>query len=307
MYRAILVPLDGSPVGEQALQVAADLTRRANATLHLAHVHTHNDTTYVEGMPVIDEQLHSLGRQHEQAYLDQIRDRLTADTPGLSVRCANPDLQDSVARTLTHYAHEHSCDLLVMTTHGRGGLARLWLGSVADALVRASTTPLLLLPPNEGAVAPPLPAGGTLLVPLDGSTVAEQALRPATTLAGLLEAKLLLLSVVRPTVIHGMPLPTGNAGLELELTERHQVAAQQYLAAVASRLHESGIRAETQVMFGEHPARAILEVAQQSGATLIALATHGRSGMQRVILGSVADKVVRSTSIPVLVTRPAGE
>src|SRR5262245_59648445 len=149
MYRNLLVPLDGSPFSEQALPFACGIAQRSGAVLHLVHVHTRSDTISIEGMPVVDADLHALGREHERTYLAQVRDRLLSSVK-LSVISANPDNDGSVAGTLARYVAAHQIGLVVMATHGRGGLARAWLGSVADALVRCSPAPLVLLRPGTG-------------------------------------------------------------------------------------------------------------------------------------------------------------
>jgi nucleotide-binding universal stress UspA family protein len=188
MYRSILVPLDGSPVSEHALLVACDLARRSGALLRLAHVHVMYIAApiYVEGLPVIDEQVHSLGKAHERAYLERIHTRLLGEGDSdLRIAIAVLDLADTdvrdqtVAQMLASYAATTDTDLIVMTTHGRGGLARVRLGSVADALVRTSPIPLLLVRPDRATMLLEHPAAfRQILIALDGSAVAEQILNP---------------------------------------------------------------------------------------------------------------------------------
>src|SRR3712207_6679338 len=105
MFQALLVPLDGSPSGEQAVPFAHMLAQQHNATVHLVHVHTPNDSVYIEGMPVIDEALHSLGKQHEQTYLERVAQRMFAEPP-LPVTTAV--LDHPVAPALLGYAGKHN-------------------------------------------------------------------------------------------------------------------------------------------------------------------------------------------------------
>lgn len=304
MYDSILVPLDGSLLGEQALPLACSIAQRSGAVLHLVHVHTPDDTIYVQGLPVIDAQLHLLGRDHERAYLQQIRARLTTNA-ALNIIDANPDCEENVAATLLQYIEAHNNDLVVMTTHGRSGFARLWLGSVADMLLRSTTRPLLLLRTHENEAATQLSAESHILIPLDGSALAEQVVEPALALGSPIGAAYLLLQIVRPTMVRG-PVPYAEpVDFDPDGTQRRQAEARRYLDAVARRLQASGATVETVVSIAEHPAHAILEIAQRHAITLIALATHGESGLRRAFLGSIADKVVRGATIPVLVYRPS--
>jgi nucleotide-binding universal stress UspA family protein len=223
-------------------------------------------------------------------------------------------MKGEVADCIREQAAESGADLVVMTTHGRGPLARFWLGSVADELVRRSPVPLLLVRPRETAPDPGQePDLGRVLLPLDGSTLAEQIIEPAVALGGLAGAEYTLLRVVRPAVWVHAVLESPDARREaqslLDRVEdlRRQVLkeAEDYLTGVAQRLRARGLRVQTRVAVDEHPAGAILHEAAAGGAGLIALATHGRRGLSRLLLGSVADKVVRGAPVPVLVHRPA--
>jgi nucleotide-binding universal stress UspA family protein len=304
MIRSILVPLDGSPFAEQALPLALSLARRANATVHLARVHQPADVVLPEGVILHDAD--ASVRDGEQAYLDETARRLAAET-GLTVAAGL--LDGLVPEALCGQAEALGVDLVVLTTHGRGPLGRFWLGSVADALVRHLPVPALLIRPRELGIAPAAPAIHHILVPLDGSPLAEQILEPAAALAGTVT----LLRVVAPVP------PTGAAGVGgaaveeavrqlLEQTSglQEQVNANTRLGLekVAARLRDRGLVVRTRVAVGEAPAPVILDEARAVRADLIALATHGRRGLKRLLLGSVADKVVRGGSLPVLLLRP---
>lgn len=134
-FRALLVPLDGSPAGEQALPIAHMIAAQQGAAVHLVHVHTPNDSISIEGLPVFDEQLHSLGKEHERTYLDRIAQRLRADSPLDAVTVV---LDHPIVPALLRYAGDNDIDLLVVMSHGHTGFARAWLGGVADTLVRNS-------------------------------------------------------------------------------------------------------------------------------------------------------------------------
>jgi nucleotide-binding universal stress UspA family protein len=306
MFSNLLVPLDGSPFSEHALPFACGIAQRSGAGLHLAHVHVLNDPIYIEGMPVVDAELHSLGREHERAYLAHIRDRLSA-TAKLSITCANLDSDGSVAGTLARYAETSAIDLVVMTTHGRGGLARAWLGSVADALVRCSPIPLLLLRPGKSApdmAMAQAPQFKRILIPLDGSALSEQILGPALELGGLVQAEYILVRVVEPFVLVGYAPLAQASRLDMQLTQEQLVGARHDLERVAERLRAEGRTIHTRALLAEQPAVAILDEARRQEADLIAITTHGRSGLARLFLGSVADKVLRGAVLPVLIARP---
>jgi nucleotide-binding universal stress UspA family protein len=296
--RLILVPLDGSAFAERAVPVATELARRTGAGVRLVHVHMRvtADPIYVDGLAVIDEHMHSLGREHEQAYLDQARKRLAADGDLSAVLLYGP-----VADALADYVDSSGAMLIVMTTHGRGGLERAWLGSVADELIRVSPAPLLLVRPEPGSVPRPF---RRILVPLDGSPAAEAILVHAIELARLeADSELILLNVVQPIwVPDGAFAPTASGR---EVTRRQEERARKYLHRLARRLEASGLRVRTRVQTATTVALAILDAARGEQADIVALAAHGRSGIRRLTLGSVADKVVRGSPVPVLVFRPS--
>lgn len=296
-----LVPLDGSELAERAVPVAAELARRAGAGLLLAHVHARlaADPIHIQGMPVIDEQLRSLRREHEQEYLDRASRRLGS---GLNVSVAL--LDGPIAATLARHAERSGASLIVMTTHGRGGFERFWVGSVADAMARLSRVPLFLVRPEPGLAPAPI---RRILVPLDGSALAETILEPALRLARLEPtAELILLTVVEPvTAFAGLPDPVLTAALPAqEATAQQEEHARAYLEGVARRLADSGAPVRFRVKVAESVVPAILEIVQDAQADVVALATHGRSGLVRLALGSVADKLLRGSRTPVLLFRP---
>jgi nucleotide-binding universal stress UspA family protein len=303
MNHGIVVPLDGSPFAEQALPLALAIAGRAGAPLDLVQVHL----LYALRDPAsawlpYDSTLETKLQDQERTYLEGVAARLRQET-AVPVR-ATLALGSVVDAILGHMQNQPA-DLLVMTTHGRGPWGRFWLGSVADELVRRCPVPLLLVRPQEAASGPaPEPGLGHFLVPLDGSTLAEQGWTVALPLAKLMGARFTLLTAVEPVWLPGYD-PTGSdmAGFDKPLLERSQAAAQDYLDRVAERVRAEGFKVQTHVAVGRKAAPAILEQARADGADVIALATHGRSGMRRAMLGSVADKVVRGAPVPVLLCR----
>ncbi len=297
MYRSILVPLDGSTFSEHALPVAARIARLAGAHLQLVRVSPDDPL----------EDILSGASPHYpwdegRTYLRRTADRVEMRT---GVRPAVRLLGGPVADTLCEYATGHAPDLVVMTTHARRPLPRFWLGSVADELASRLPMPVLLVRPHGEAPdwtqGPPREA----LVALDGSAFAEAVLTPALELGRLSGAAFTLLAAVTPPPIAAFDMPAYGAGLVDEgALERVEGERHAYLEEVARPLREQGLEVRTRVVPDGRPAAAILDAAEAQGCDLIALATHGRRGLSRLFLGSVADKVVRGAAASVLLCRP---
>jgi nucleotide-binding universal stress UspA family protein len=302
-YRSILVPLDGSRLSEQALPLAVAIAERARARLRLVLVHQ------LPAVPLSPEgrQLHfSLGlaaHKSDQAYLKTFAEQLKKQSSSLTITSAT--LTGPVAATLRGYIDETRSDLVVMTSRGHGGLRRLWLGSVADAMVRGSSVPVLLVRPEENPSPwPVLENLRQILVALDGSALAETILDPARKLAFLAGVELMLVEVIQPLA---SPLESQSAAplrLDAELTSLRQKEAAGYLTEVAEECLKAGVKATYSAPLGTNVADTILELAESPDVGLIAIATHGRRGLKRLALGSVADKLVRTAPRPILVYRP---
>jgi nucleotide-binding universal stress UspA family protein len=295
VFRTIMVPLDRSPLAEQALPLAHELAWRAGATLDL--VTAHALYALQDGNPgrlPYNASEDAEFRQREQLYLNAAGDRLLTHHP-VPVRTAV--LDGLPADALLKRQDDQPADLIVMTTHGRGPVSRAFLGSVADELIRRAPVPLLLLRPSpEPTSESALPIINHVLITLDGSTLAEGVVPPSLELARLLEARCTLLRVI------------DSAEPSLDPTtgpwQRAEDAAATYLEAIARRLRECGLCVDVHTVVARHAAAAILEHAHEQPGYLIALATHGRSGVRRALLGSVADKVIRGSALPALVVHP---
>jgi nucleotide-binding universal stress UspA family protein len=303
MYRNLLVPVDGSAFAEQALPLALSLAERSAATVHMALAHLPITALYTELPP--DPAIDAAVRQSHNDYLSALRKRISAASP---VRVESALLQGPTADALAEHALGTRGDLIVMATHGRGPMSRFWLGSVADKLIRRSATPVLLIRPVP--LTPALndkPALRRILIPLDGSALAEEILPPATELGALTNAEYTLLRAVEPVVLpefayRGAIPPDWDATMLCEL----QREAQTYLERVATRMRLQSLDVRIRVVSNKPAATAILEQAEE-GFDLIALATHGRGGLARMLLGSVADKVVRGAPAAVLIHHPSGK
>ncbi|MFW6192478.1 MAG: universal stress protein [Gemmatimonadota bacterium] len=300
MYDRITVPLDGSTFGREALPAARAVARRSNGTLRLVHVHAM--------FPPIE------GEQPSRPFLEMEEEAREADRERLGVLAAGLAdegfavetelLEGPVVETLAADVNARA-DLVVMSTHGRGAFSRFWLGSVADGLIRSAETPVLLIRPDEDrAEAAPEPSVESILVTLDGSRLSEQILGPAGEFARLFGARLRLLQVIPPVMAPGFAYPDLPVGLDAASVEDLKASAAAGLKRVAGKLEAEGHEVEADVLVDPRPAAAILDACQETGPSLVAMATHGRGGLRRVVLGSVTDKVVRGADRPVLVYRP---
>lgn len=307
MIRTILVPLDGSAFGEQALPLAFSLARRANANVELLHVHT--PVQEYSEMLLFDVPLDTKIRKQEKRYLENMIQKVgkLGITPAPTMALKEGHVPDVV----NEHALAIGADLVVMTTHARGPMGRFWLGSVADRLIREMTVPVLFMHPRE---APEVKLDQdvrlrNILIPLDGSPACEGVLGPTTNLARVMESQLTLIRVIKPLLPMTVPMGVGSFGemahhmtLEVEtMQENIRKDAAAYLETIAQKLRKDGFQVTTRVEAEDQPARAILGV---KGMDLVAMETHGRRGLSRFFLGSVADKVLRGSSAPVLVCRP---
>ncbi len=313
MYRSIMVPLDGSPFGEQALPLALSLARRAGASLEVVRVHEVPAPLFSQPIPGMENVLDAGARKHEGLYVDETVKRLTSQA---KVSVTGSVVDGVVVEALLNYATAKGIDLVVMTTHGRGPVGRFWLGSVADEMIRRLRVPVLLVRPQEDK--PDFSKETVLrrvLIPLDGTALSEKILDHAIPLVRLMQAELILLRVIQPKVL-GQPSlgewapATMNRTLleKLEtLDKEKRDEAGSHLDKIAAGLRSASLSVRTYLVTHDQSAAAILNEARTQGVDLIALETHGRGGFARFFLGSVADKVIRGATIPVLVHRPPPE
>jgi nucleotide-binding universal stress UspA family protein len=295
--QSIMVPLDGSPFAEAALPLAGMVAHRAGARVRLALVHPPATPPGAEAATV-DVSV----QERERTYLAATASRL--DPSGQ----IGPDLvllEGQPGEALAAELERHPAGLVVMATHGRGAVSRMWIGSVADYLIRHVHAPILLVRPRgEG----PVYAGNRLdevLIPLDTSTTSEQIVEVAMAVAGP-AARITLVHVVEPVLGVAEPALPFPMPMDPKLIEELRQMAQARLDRVAERLRQRGTTVVTRVLTGMGAAAMILEEAARSRYDLIAMTTHGEGGLRRLLVGSVADKVIRGAEIPVLTMRPGG-
>ena len=288
----ILLPLDGSPLAEQAIPYAAALAKNAPARLILVRA---TQAQTLLDVDAIDAQAGVVSRADHELEAAAAKLRETGlDVDGY-VYYERP------VSAILDAARRHQVDLIVLSTHGRSGLGRVVYGSVADDVLRHAEVPVLLVPPMLDHAWPtdrPL----TVLVPLDGSDLAEAALESAGLLAEGLGARLHLLQVVQPPTY---PL-YGDGYVYIPFDDEAERAnARQYLEEQAEKLTGRGIGASIEVAVGA-PDIVIARTAAEQQADVIAMATHGRGGLARLVLGSVATGTLRRAHVPLLLSRPLG-
>jgi nucleotide-binding universal stress UspA family protein len=286
----ILVPTDFSPPSDAALSYARLLGRTFDASLHLLHVTgTHSTRPHTADS----------GNRVSTA-LRELRERLTAADRSPDVTVLAVDAPDPAAQ-IVRTARSMDASLIVMGTHGRGGVARVLMGSVAEKVVRTAPCPVLTA---NGALRASANGFRRILVPTDFSGSSDAALDCARRLAAGFGGSMHLLHVL------GDVTPSGVTGSELFVTEPPEARSMRLMDARDRLMHRitpddrEALRATTEVIFGS-PAQTIVDYAVDNRFDLIVMGTHGRTGMAHLLVGSVAERVVRTAGCPVLTTQHA--
>ena len=290
MSQPILVPLDGSALAEQALPYAAALARAAGGRLRLLRACPGVSPAHLTSGAAVRLAEAALERDRRAA-----ADDLAAAVERMGaagVRAEAAVRSEEPADAVLAEAAGVRAELVVMSTHGRGGAARLLHGSVADEVLRRAALPVLMVPSVARPWSPDGP--GRVLVALDGSALAEAGLAAAERLARPFGAELVLLRVVDPP---------GGTG-EYAFVEQGLERAGRYLDRLRRRVRAGGLTIRTERRVG--PAAATIAVtARERGADAIALGTRGNGGLTRLVLGSTAEAVLRQASVPLLLVPAA--
>jgi nucleotide-binding universal stress UspA family protein len=248
----------------------------------------------------------------DSRYIDSVAADIRSSDGAAPVQAMATIVHGTPAEAIVARTRETGADLIVMTSHGRTGLSRLWLGSVADHVVRAATIPVLILPADadENAAHDAAEPFAHVLVPYDGSPLSADALPVAAALARLSGATVTLLQIspVVPAVVPVDPslaAPVYPVIPDEEATVRLATDVRRGLDEVAARLaKDSGVPVRAVVEVSQNASDRIVEYAHVHRADLIVMSTHGR-GASRWLLGSVADKVLRASGLPTVLRRPA--
>jgi nucleotide-binding universal stress UspA family protein len=310
----ILVPLDGSALAERVVPYIGRLAPILGANVCLLHSLSNVDRDNVltesllgaygivetpEALRERKQRAWETMRQHAEAYL-ATQARYLQES-GLAVETeVNFGAPDKI---IVEVARERHATLIAMATHGYGGLKCWTLGSVTDRVVHTATTPVFIVRGAEPAPASD-PNMRRILLPLDGSALARQALPLATELATGANAELILLDAIAPAIetqigVRPLGRPIPQYEVVLELLRRR---ARRDLGALADQLRGRGLQVKTAVMDG-HAAEVIVDEAARRGVDVIVMATHGYSGLKRWALGSVADKVLHTATMPLVLVR----
>ena len=289
MYERILVPLDGSALAEVALPYAELLSGKLGSEVTLIYIHEATEVSNQRLGQFYLERMVEVTRQGAE------RRRRPSGGPGIKVNSAvqvgNP------AEEIIGYAGKENVDLILMATRGQSGIKTWALGNVAEKVVRATDRPVMLIRANSARTEKVNIS--SVLLPFDGSKEGEAALPYIEQLASKLGARVILLQV----------LATGYIGLGYTYvapTEQRiasdSALAKDYLDKVGGRLRQSGIATESVVRLG-NAAEEIIEFTDKVGTDLVAMSTHGRTGIGRWVFGSVAERVLQSANKPLLLVR----
>src|SRR5215208_318458 len=288
MFRSIVVPVDGSELAEGAIPYAIALAKQTQSTVRFVLVHP--------------EQYPPLLIEPARVYLSELTERYRAR---LGASLSSIVLTGPVAPRLVQHVRDIGADVVVMTTHGRSGLERVWLGSVTDEVIRTIDVPVVVLRPKADGTFPAFEMR-EILVPLDGSPLAETAVGPAAVLAKLWDAEMSLVQMVYPVLFSSDPVLPFAGGHDEELTSRQRETAADYVRDLSGSLRAHGIRSSGMAVVGPRPvAQSLIDLANPARVSLVVMATHGRGGLRRLVLGSVTDKVVRGAKVPILVVPAA--
>ena len=285
MLKNMLIPLDGSAEAESVLPYLRDLAPRFDSQVHILSVGIGRKTRRVNRL------------------LEDYVGRVALSLRNDGINAKPVVLYGIAADRILDFTVEKEIDLIIMATHGRSGISRWWMGSVAEKVISEAPAPVLLIRSQhlqEAKTPTKISFLDKILVPLDGSDIGQAALPYVEILAVRASASVTLLQAISPPGTAESSL-LGRPDWKKFLKAMHD-AGIGYLKGVAETLKEKGIKTTYEVVTGD-PADKIVEYAERTNLTLIAMSTHGRTGLARWVLGSVADKVLHGATIPVFLVR----
>jgi nucleotide-binding universal stress UspA family protein len=299
LYERILVPLDGSELAQIALPYAQKLAGVLGSQIILIYISESADDRYHHMHQFYLQQMVEATKQNAERYLDK--------REGRTIKVDSVILVGDPAEEIVDYAGKEDIGLIVMSTHGRSGIKRWAMGSVAEKVLRATKQPMAIIR-AKGARPDMLGERSILskiLVTLDGSKESEAVIPYIEELASKLQVEIILLQVIAPDYhIYAAGGPEYGIYAEQQI-ESMKKFARDYLEGVSARLKQREVVAKPEIMFGT-AAEAIINFADQTNASLVAMTTHGRSGVSRWALGSVAERVLRAGNTPLLLVRTPG-
>lgn len=296
MYTRMLIPLDGSKTAEQVLPYARFLAKELAIPVSLLEVIDPDAFTLLanpEQGRYIDTLLAD-STASSSAYLKTIAQSIQEAQVECLVETGKPE------EVLIEHAAANKDTLVVMATHGRSGFQRWLLGSVADKVLHGATNHLLLIRATEHGKTSGEASLKTVIVPLDGSALAEQVLPHVTDLARQLKLQVIL---TRAYALPPAVAPDEYGTYTQDLIDKLEAEAREYLSVKVAALREKGMENVSSVVDLGYGAQEIIKLARNTPDNFIAMCTHGRSGIGRWVLGSVTERVVRHSGDPVLIVR----
>ncbi len=299
MYKRMLVPLDGSKLAETALSYARELAGRLPGI----------ELVLLQVCNPLESDVVPMHRTYINQAAKIIRQQPEGETGGVrAIKVRGELAMGYPAEEILRYADKNDINLILMATHGRSGISRWAMGSVAYKVLRASKVPVWLVRAGIPEEVAKLPVG-KILVPLDGTKLAELVLPHVEQLAKQWSAgpvEVVLLRVCEPPVVSSDYPPTMPLSWEEHVKQELgecKLVSRPYLSEVKKRLRDSGLKVSTEVPCGK-TADEIIDYAKKNNISLVAMMTHSRSGISRWAYGSVAEKVVLGAYTPVFLVRP---
>lgn len=286
VLRKILVPLDGSKTAESVLPYVKYLAKRFGSEVEVLGV----------GIGRKDRRVNRLLGDYIESTTSNLRDEKIDAAPVI--------IYGSAADKILSYSKQNDSDLIIMATHGRSGVTRWWIGSVADKIISQAITPVLLIPSKKQKAAQAKKGDvsiSKILVPLDGSDTGQAALDHVELVARETNASVHLIQVISPPGAMEISV-FGNAEWD-SFFKAMQDAANDYLGSIIDGLKAKGITAKYDIVIGD-PAHQIIKSAAKDKVDLVAMSTHGRTGIARWVIGSVADRVLHGARMPMWLVRP---
>ncbi|MBI4201846.1 MAG: universal stress protein [Chloroflexi bacterium] len=285
MFKRILVPLDGSLLAEQVLPLVQAIAEPLHSAVELL--------TVIAPGTLYDERL---GK--EQVFHNALA-KIAGELEAHHIRTTYKVVEGDPAQEIISEAERAPDTIIAMSTHGRSGVGRWALGSVADRVARHATAPALIVHPQTSYVAAPRLA--TAIAPVDGSELAEQALPVARELAKALSLSLVLVRAVPlPVLISDAQYGAALGNYYQDVLDMNQQQAEEYMDRATAAQKAAGIENVNGIVSIGSPTRVILDVISEMPGSITIMTSHGRSGPSRWVLGSVADHIIRASDRPVL-------
>ncbi len=283
MYERILVPLDGSELAEQALPYVEELARKLNSEVILI-------TVCLPGAPL------------ERALTEYI-ERRAEKIQSLGIKTRSVCIEGEPAASIINFAGKNDISLIVISTHGRTGIGHWPLGSIASKVVQRSHIPVFLVRSSQLATATADKKLQKILVTLDGSHFAEAIIPHVESLARTMNSEVILARVIEPVRLPQLAAYREREKYEQEYMAKLEREAERYLNKKKGTLRAKGVKASSALRQGK-PAETIIQYAEDKSISLIALTTHGFSGITKWAYGSVTSRIIEGSSKPVLLVRP---